>query len=72
MTSYFNACDVAVAYSNQKNLPKYFRRALVPSHFEKGSATHDHYATYFSCSYVVNSIHEYFIETDLRLQISQH
>jgi len=26
----------------------------------------------YSCSYVVNSIHEYFMETDLHLQISQH
>ena len=29
-------------------------------------------ATYYSCSHVVNSIHEYFMETDLHLQISQH
>jgi len=31
-----------------------------------------HHATYYSCSYVVNFIHEYFMETDLHLQISQH
>jgi len=31
-----------------------------------------HHATYYSCSYVFNSIHEYFVETDLHLQISQH
>jgi len=31
-----------------------------------------HHATYYSCSYVVNFIQEYFMETDLHLQISQH
>jgi len=36
------------------------------------SQQHYHHATYYSCSYVVNSIHEYFMETDLHLQISQH
>jgi len=36
------------------------------------SQLHYHYATYYSCSYVVNFIHEYFMETDLHLQISQH
>jgi len=30
-----------------------------------------HHATYYSCIYVVNFIHEYFMETDLHLQISQ-
>jgi len=33
---------------------------------------HHHHATYYSCSYVVNFIHEYFMETYLHLQISQH
>jgi len=36
------------------------------------SQLHYYHATYYSCSYVVNSIHEYFMETDLLLQISQH
>jgi len=36
------------------------------------SQLHYHHATYYSCSYIVNSIHEYFMETDLHLQISQH
>jgi len=36
------------------------------------SHLHIHHATYYSCSYVVNFIHEYFMETDLHLQISQH
>ena len=36
------------------------------------SQLHYHHATYYSCSYVVNSIHEYFMETDLHLQISHH
>ena len=36
------------------------------------SQLHYHHATYYSCSYVVNSIHEYFVKTDLHLQISQH
>jgi len=31
-----------------------------------------HHATDYSWSYVVNFIHEYFMETDLHLQISQH
>jgi len=29
-----------------------------------------HHATYYSCSYVVNFIHEYFMETDLHFRIS--
>jgi len=33
---------------------------------------HYHYATYYSCSYVVNFMHACFMETDLHLQISQH
>jgi len=33
------------------------------------SQLHYHHAAYYSCSYVVNSIHEYFMETDLHLQI---
>jgi len=33
---------------------------------------HYHHATYYSCNYVVNFIHEYFMETDMHLQISQH
>jgi len=36
MTSYFNACDVAVANSSYKNFPWFSWRALVPSQFEKG------------------------------------
>ena len=36
------------------------------------SQLHYHHATYYSCSYVVNFIHEYFMETDLHQQISQH
>jgi len=36
------------------------------------SQLHCHHATYHSCSYVVNFIHEYFMETGLHLQISQH
>ena len=36
------------------------------------SQLHYHHATYYSCSYVVNSIQEYFMETDLHLQIWQH
>jgi len=35
------------------------------------SQLHYHHAIYYSCSYVVNSIHEYFMETDLHFQISQ-
>ena len=31
-----------------------------------------HHVTYCSCSYVVNFIFEYFMETDLHLQISKH
>jgi len=36
------------------------------------SQLHYHFATHYSCSYVVNCIHEYFMETDLQLQISRH
>jgi len=36
------------------------------------SQLHYYHATYYSCSYVFNYIHEYFMETDLHLQISQH
>ena len=36
------------------------------------SQLHYHHATYYSCSYVVNFSHEYFMETDLHLQISLH
>jgi len=36
------------------------------------SQLHYHHATYYSCSYVVYFIHEYFMKTDLHLQISQH
>jgi len=36
------------------------------------SQLHYHHATYYRCSSVVNFIHEYFMETDLHLQISQH
>jgi len=36
------------------------------------SQLHYHHATYYSCSYVVDSIHEYFMETYFHLQISQH
>jgi len=36
------------------------------------SQLHYHHATYYSCSYVVNSIQVYFMETDSHLQISQH
>jgi len=36
------------------------------------SQLHYHHGTYYSCSYVVNSIHEHFMETDLHLQVSQH
>jgi len=35
------------------------------------SQLHYYHSTYYSCSYVVNFIHEYFMETDLHLQISQ-
>ena len=40
MTSYLNACDVTVANSNHKICYNSFQHALVPPHFEKGSATH--------------------------------
>jgi len=36
------------------------------------SQLHYHLATYYSCSYVVDFIQEYCMETDLHLQISQH
>ena len=36
------------------------------------SQLHYHHATYYTCSYVVNFIHEYFMKTDLHLRISQH
>jgi len=36
------------------------------------SQLHYHHATYYSCSYVDNFIHEYFMETDLHLQFSQN
>jgi len=39
------------------------------------SQLHYHHATYYSCSYIVNFIHNFihhFMETDIRLQISQH
>jgi len=36
------------------------------------SQLHYHHVTYYSCSYVVNSIHAYFIETYFHLQITQH
>ena len=36
------------------------------------SQLHYHHVTYYSCSYVVTHIHEYSMETDLHLQISQH
>jgi len=36
------------------------------------SQLHYHHATYYGCSYVVNFIHEYCMETELHLQISQH
>jgi len=31
-----------------------------------------YYTTHYRCSYMVNSVHEYFAETDSHLQISQH
>jgi len=40
--------------------------------FSIKSQLHYHHPTYYSCSYVVNFIHEYFMETDLHLQVSQH
>jgi len=36
------------------------------------SQLHYRHAEYYSCSYVVSSSHEYFMETDLHSQISQH
>jgi len=36
------------------------------------SHLHYHHTTHYSCSYVVNFIHEYIMETGLHLQISQH
>ena len=36
------------------------------------SQLHYHQVTYYSWSYVVNLIHDHFMETDLHLQISQH
>jgi len=36
------------------------------------SQLHYHHTTYNSCSYVANSVHEYFMETDSHFQISQH
>jgi len=33
---------------------------------------HYHHARYYSCTYVVNFIHAYFMEKDLHLQIPQH
>jgi len=33
---------------------------------------HYHVATYYRCSYVVNSIHEHFMETEFHLQVLQH
>jgi len=36
------------------------------------SQLHYHHALYYSCSYEVNFIQEYFMETDLHLQTSQH
>jgi len=55
---------VAVALANRKY--KNLNSIKLQLHF--------HHATYYSCSYVVNSIHENFMETNLHLhlQISQH
>jgi len=39
MTSYFNACDVAVANSKHKNVYSFLTCSCAP-HFEKGPATH--------------------------------
>jgi len=36
------------------------------------SKLHYYHTTYYSCSYVFNSVHEYFAATDSHLQISQH
>jgi len=36
------------------------------------SQLHYYHTTYYRCSYVLNSIHEYFAVTDSLLQISQH
>jgi len=33
---------------------------------------HFYHTTYYRCSYVVSSVHEYFAVTDFHLQISQH
>jgi len=42
MTSYFNACDVTVAYSNHKIFYNFFSTCTCAPHFEKGSPTHGH------------------------------
>ena len=47
MTSYFNACDVTVTNSNDK-FSIIFWRALVPPHFEKGSATYARLSAWWS------------------------
>jgi len=36
------------------------------------SQLHYYHTIYYSCSYVVNSVHEFFAVTDLHLQITQH
>jgi len=36
------------------------------------SHLHYYHTIYYPCSYVVNSVHEYFVVTDSHLQISQH
>jgi len=57
-------CNICNSLHETKG--KYENLNSVKSHL------HYHHATYHSYSYVVNSIHEYFMETDLHLQISQH
>jgi len=43
MTSYFNACDVTVANSNNKICNNFFSTCTCSLHFEKGSATLGHH-----------------------------
>jgi len=51
MTSYFNACGVTVANSNQKMFYSVFDVQFCAPHFEKGSVTH-------VCEHMMRYLHQ--------------
>jgi len=48
------------------------RKIWKPKEYEITATLLPHNTLAYSCSYIVNSVHEYFAVTDSHLQISQH